>query len=59
MKECCALVPGSPNTTGPVARGTGAPSARHALAEAFHLELLQMRGQPRQALVIGQHGARG
>ena len=32
---------------------------RHTLAVRFHLQLLQIGGQPRQALIIGQHGAGG
>ena len=31
---------------------------RHGLAVALHLELLQIGGQPREALVVGQHGER-
>ena len=31
----------------------------HALAEGFHLHLLQMRGQAGEPFVIGQHGAGG
>ncbi len=30
---------------------------RHALAVRFHLQLLQVGRQPREALVVGQHGA--
>ncbi len=32
---------------------------RHALAEALHVELLEMGGQPCEALVIGQDGVAG
>ena len=33
------------------------PGNSHTLAKAFHFQLLQMRRQARQALIIGQHGA--
>ena len=56
-KACWPLVPGSPQTSGPVAPATGAPSLRHPLAVRFHVELLQIGRQARQALVVGNDGA--
>ena len=38
---------------------TGAPSRQHALAVALHLQLLEIGGKAREALVVGDHGLRG
>ena len=53
--ECCALEPGSPQMTGPVACAIAPPVAGDALAEALHLQLLQIGGEARQAMRVGQH----
>ena len=43
-KACWPLVPGSPQTSGPVAFASHA-GFRHALAVGFHVELLQIGRQ--------------
>ena len=57
-KACWPLVPGSPQTSGPVGVVDRRAVERHALAVRFHVELLQIGRQPRQALVVGDDGAR-
>ena len=54
--ECCALEAASPQTTGPVCESDRLAVAPDALAEALHLELLQVRGQARETLAVRQHG---
>ena len=56
-KACWPLVPGSPQTSGPVGVVTALAVERHLLAVRFHVELLQIGRQPRQALVVGNDGA--
>ena len=42
MKECWALEPGSPQTTGQVSTPAGLSVAGHGLAQALHRKLLQV-----------------
>ena len=57
-KACWPLVPGSPQTTGPVAVLTGEPSSWTLLAVALHLQLLEIGGKAREPLVVGDHRLR-
>ncbi len=48
------MVPGSPQTTGPVAASTGSPVERDRLAVGLHRQLLQVGGEALEVLVVGQ-----
>ena len=58
-KACWPLVPGSPQTTGPVAVLHGRAVELDVLAVALHLQLLEIGGEAPEPLVVGDHAMRG